>query len=291
MPIVMMAIILFVCLIRLSMVQMAVHGAASQVVRQAAAGMYPAQLAVEQAGSLLPTSSAGSNPAVQFAADVLEQSLPAPAGPLLAAVLQGDWAGAGNAAASSIGSAVLDPLLRQTIDEGVIDPERLSISGVSLPDLAGGSDAYLTVELDYVFPLGLPFTKQSIILKERATERVWLADSTPAARGGADGSEANTLLQVVALEPDPLRPGRQAHLTARTAPGSTVSLTVQYKSGTSKAKHLGDAVVGADGLVEWSWLVSGNTTPGVWELVLTASDGTSIARHFVVQKADSDKNE
>ncbi|MFB9324829.1 hypothetical protein ACFFSY_02595 [Paenibacillus aurantiacus] len=290
-PIVMMAVVLFICLVRLAAVQMAVHGAASQVARQTAAGMYPVSLASAQAAQALPALPGGVQlPGMEQAGEALKEWLPAPVGPMLGAMLQGDWQEAGNAAGSEMAKSALLPLLRQFADKRVLDPERLTISHVALPDFSGGSGASVIIEAEYRFPLHMPFTRKNIILKERAVERGWISDSTPAVREGDPNAEEQSKLQIVSIEPDPLRPGRKATVTAIAAPGTAVSVSVRYKSGTSTAKHLGDATVGADGTVSWTWHVSGNTTPGVWELVVTATDGSRVARHFVVERKSANND-
>ncbi|WP_148931432.1 pilus assembly protein [Paenibacillus methanolicus] len=288
-PIVMMAIVLFICLVRLAAVQMAVHGAASQVARQTAAGMYPVSLASAHAAQALPALPGGVQlPGMEQAGVALKEWLPAPVGPMLGAILQGNWQEAGNAAGSEVAKTALLPLLRQSADERVLDPGRMTISYVALPDFSGDSGSNVVIEAEYRFPLHMPFTRKNIILKERAVERGWLSDSTPAARVGDSDSEGTSTLQIASIEPDPLRPGRKATVTAVADPGTAVSVSVRYKSGASTAKHLGDATVGADGTVSWTWHVSGNTTPGVWELVVTAADGTRVARHFVVERKAAD---
>ncbi|MFD0717386.1 TadE/TadG family type IV pilus assembly protein [Paenibacillus sp. GCM10027626] len=284
-PIVMLVIIFFISMIRLTTVQMALHGAASQVVRQTASHMYPVALAagkVHKSG--VSNASSLPLPGVDAIAEALERWMPEPAGPLFAAALQGDWQEIGSITAAEAGRVVLEPLLRRSADDQVLDPERLKLHRLTLPDLPGHSDAYVRIEVEYTFPLALPFTRSEILLREQAEERVWLEDTVPAKRGGGLEQGDGTPLQIVSLVPDPLRPGRKAILVLRTTPGQKVSLAVQYKSGTSKAKHLGETVADEHGYAEWSWLVSGNTTPGIWELLITAENGASVGRHFVVEK-------
>ncbi|SFI99545.1 Flp pilus assembly protein TadG [Paenibacillus sp. UNC496MF] len=338
-PIVLMVIIFFICLIRLNAAQMALHGAVSQTVRQAAANIHPIDLAVNRlasgendadagggtegggaesgseavghstgngnsggghpsadssgeglaaAGSPWNGQSSGSSsdeplPAVEYLADKLEEWLPSPAGPLLSAALKGDWKSIRDTAAATVGRPVIEPLLRREADASVLDPERIRLSKLSLPDLKDKTDLTLAIEAEYSFPLGFPFTKKAIVLRERAEERVWTPDTVPAPKGGDPDSE-HSPIQIVLIEPSPARPGHKARVVVKTSPGRSLSIEVLYKSGQSVAKHLGDMVTDGEGLAEWTWLVSGNTTPGVWEIVVTASDGGAAARHFVVQK-------
>lgn len=328
-PVVLMVVIFFICLIKMSAAQMALHGAVSQTVRQAAANIHPIELAVAGGGSggedqsesgsgspvgsgndspssngedspiggvqqqadSSPSRAAGSAssrdeplPAVRFLADKLEDWLPAPSGPLLAAALKGDWKTIQDTAAATVGRPIIEPMLRREADAAVLDPERIRLSKLSLPDLKNRSDLSLMIEAEYSFRLGLPFTKKTIVLRERAEERVWTPDPIPAPRGDAGADSEHAPIQIVTIEPSPVRPGNKARVVVKTTPGRSLSIQVIYKSGHSVAKHLVDTATDQEGLAEWTWLVSGNTTPGTWEIVVTASDGVSAARHFVVQK-------
>ncbi|NBD27661.1 TadE/TadG family type IV pilus assembly protein [Paenibacillus glycinis] len=329
-PVVLMVILFFICLIKMNAAQMALHGAVSQTVRQAAANIHPIELAVidgssggedqpeselgssgengkdspsvgdgtdspnggvQQEADSSPSGAAGTAsmrdeplPAVRFLADKLEDWLPAPSGPLLAAALKGDWKTIQDTAAATVGRPIIEPMLRREADAAVLDPERVRLSKLSLPDLKNKSDLSLMIEAEYSFRLGFPFTKKTIVLREQAEERVWTPDPVPAPRGDAGADSEHAPIQIVTIEPSPVRPGNKARVVVKTTPGRSLSIQVIYKSGHSVAKHLGDTVTDQEGLAEWTWLVSGNTTPGTWEIVVTASDGVSAARHFVVQK-------
>lgn len=292
MPAVLMVIVLFICLIRLSAAQMALHGAVSQTARQAAANIKPIELAVQQASGYMPAPLAGLSaieapPELGSVAAALAGWLPEPAGPLMSAALNGDWKPLEDAAATAIGRSVVEPLLHHEADREVLDVAELKLSGLSLPDLKDKAEPYIRVEAEYSFKLGLPFTKRDIVLREQAEERVWVSDAVPAPRGGdtGTGAENRAAIAIVSIEPNPLRPGRKASIVVQSDPNRKLSLSVNYKSGQSVARNLGEATADGEGVVEWSWLVSGNTTPGVWELVITADDGTRVARHFVVESS------
>ncbi|WP_144023569.1 TadE/TadG family type IV pilus assembly protein [Paenibacillus sp. FSL H8-0548] len=291
MPMIIVVLLVFVTLIRLCAVQMALHSAASQTVRQIAAHIHPIELAWQQAAdkqpveerTLLPTSTWS-----EIAAEAAEW-LPDPAGELVSSALRGDFRPLQNMAATEIGRAVVEPLLKQFADAAIIDQERLSLGWLSLPDLDKENESYLTIAVEYEFPLKLPFYNKPIILKEQASERVWISDALPA-RYGTENNQADHIpIQIVAIEPTPLRPGRKATVTVKTVPGAAISLGVMYKSGSSKAKHLGEATADADGYVKWTWHVSGNTTPGIWELTASEvnKESNRVAMHFVVEKSSS----
>ncbi|SEN85730.1 TadE family protein [Paenibacillus sp. OV219] len=297
MPIVLMVFIFLICFIRLSMVQMALHGAVSQTVREAAANIHPVELAMEK---FTPSDDADGEavaeeensqsstlaelPGISIVADKLESWLPSPSGPLLAAALRGDWKPVQDAAATEIGRLIVEPLLIRAADTSVLEPEQLHLSKLSLPDLKSKQDAFMLIEASYTFKLGFPFTKKAIVLKEQAEERVWVSDPTPSLSGNASTAGLTDPIQIVLVEPTPLRRGNKARVVVKTTPGRSLSIEVIYKSGRSVAKHLGNTNASDDGMAEWTWLVSGNTTPGVWEIVVTSSDGGKAARHFVVEK-------
>ncbi|BBH24775.1 hypothetical protein Back11_61200 [Paenibacillus baekrokdamisoli] len=294
MPIVLMVIIFFICLIRLSAVQMALHGTVSQTVRQMAANIYPVELAFDEVASSLPasgkpdsSSSMQKLPGLSFASDKLEEWLPSPAGPLMAAVLRGDWKAVSDTASTEIGRSVIEPLLRHEADQAILDPELLRLSKLSLPDFKGKTEAYVLVEAEYTFKLGFPFTKRSLIVREQAEERAWIRDSVPANSEGEETDQDHAHIQIISIEPDPLRPGRKARLIVQTDPCRALNLVIDYKSGRSEAKHIGETTADDTGRAEWTWLVSGNTTPGVWELSVSAADGTTVSRHFIVEKKSS----
>ncbi len=291
MPIVLMVFVFFICLIRLSAVQMALHGTVSQTVRQVAANIYPVELAYNKAASSMPTTtepptkpSAEQMPGIDIIADKLEEWLPSPAGPLMAAVIKGDWKSVIDSAATEVGRSIVEPLLRHEADQAILDPELLKLKRLSLPDLKGKTEAYIRIEAEYTFKLGFPFTKRALVLREQAEERVWVSDPVPANRGSADTDTESAHIQIISIAPNPLRPGNKARLIVQTDPGRSLNLVVNYKSGQSQAKHVGEATADDTGKAEWTWLVSGNTTPGVWELSVTAADGTKVSRHFIVEK-------
>ncbi len=79
--------------------------------------------------------------------------------------------------------------------------------------------------------------------------------------------------------------GSNATLVARTEPGAYCTITVYYKSGPSEAAGLYDKSADGSGGVSWTWKVGTRTTPGSWEVVVTATlNGvtTSKSAHFTV---------
>ena len=286
-PLILFVLLFFIFLVQLAATQMAVNDAASQVVRQTAAHIHPALLAADK----LPQRPAPEQQRLPLAdmsraAEALAKWLPDPAGTLVSAAITGDWSAAGDMAASYVASRVAEPLLHRLAEKSVLDVERLRVESVKLPDLHGREEAYLELVVVYDYPLNLPFTPRSLKLQGRVSERVWIPDALPSDSGRMSEEESGWL-QIIGIQPDPVRPGRKARLMARTEPGATVVLAVQYKSGSSKARHLGEATADENGYVDWEWHVSGNTTPGTWELTVTGADGVRVGMHFDVVKAQT----
>ncbi|MFS0723443.1 hypothetical protein [Paenibacillus sp. 1P07SE] len=286
-PLVLFVLLFFIFLVQLAAAQMALNDAASQVVRQTAAHLHPAMLAADRLPKRpdpeqqrLPLADMGQ------AAEALARWLPDPAGALIEAAVSGDWSDVEDMASSYLASRVAEPLLRRVAEPSVLDVERLSVENMKLPDLQGRDEAYLELTVAYDYPLGLPFTPRSLTLHGRVSERVWIPDAVPSDSGRMAVDDAG-LLQIIGIQPDPVRPGRKARLSVRTDPGAAVVLAVQYKSGSSKARHLGEATADENGYVEWEWHVSGNTTPGTWELSVTGPDGRQVGMHFDVVKANT----
>ncbi|CAM4313232.1 TadE/TadG family type IV pilus assembly protein [Paenibacillus alkaliterrae] len=293
MPVIIIVLLVFVMLIRLCAVQMALHSAASQTVRQLAAHMHPAELAWQQAATANPLPALPAlelSPWSEIAAEAAEW-LPSPAGAIVPSALRGDFRPLQNMASTEIGRTVVEPQLRDFADIAIISPERLSLNWLTLPDLEKNNEPYLVIAVEYEFPFKLPFYGKPIILKEQAAERVWISDAAPARYGAEGGGTDRITLQIVAIEPAPLRPGRKAAVIVKTAPGASISLSVMYKSGSSKAKHLGEAIADSMGYVTWTWHVSGNTTPGIWQLTVTetAKQDNKVSMHFVVEKSAAGK--
>ncbi|GLX67676.1 hypothetical protein MU1_20210 [Paenibacillus glycanilyticus] len=285
MPLLLIILLLFIIMIRLCAVQMALQSATSQTVRQIAAHIKPADLAFQNTTSSIPDLSPIGLPLPDWGGAIAQEAaswLPSPADALASAVLDGNWKPVADAAATELGRTAIQPLLHQFADEAVLQKKHLRLSHLALPDLKEKQEPYLTVEAEYEFPLAMPFINKKIILREQASERVWVSDAVPA----QDQAESSDVIpiQIVSIQPVPLRPGNKATVTALTSPSASASLAVHYKSGSSVAKHLGSATADANGYVQWTWLVSGNTTPGTWELTATSSSGETVSMHFNVMK-------
>lgn len=289
-PLLLFVLLTFTLLISLCGAQMALQSTASQSARQLASHIRPVELAAERTAEAANRGESASPVQVPLAdwsalaADAAEW-LPEPAGELISSALRGDWRPLQDMAATELGRSVIEPLIREQAGGQWLRPERIRLVRLTLPDLKEKERPYVGVALQYEYPVAVPFYRKPILLKSYAYERVWVSDAVAAAYGSDDGDSDVFPLQIVSIEPTPLRPGHKATVVALTKPGAVISLGVTYKSGASKARHLGEASADAAGYVQWTWHVSGNTTPGIWELTARESSGTAeISRHFSVEK-------
>lgn len=69
--------------------------------------------------------------------------------------------------------------------------------------------------------------------------------------------------------------GLNATLQVKTAPNTSCSIEVDYKSGPSTAAGLGAKTSDAAGNVSWTWKVGGNTTVGSWPITVTCGSGSA----------------
>ncbi|MHA6485428.1 TadE/TadG family type IV pilus assembly protein [Paenibacillus sp. strain BS8-2] len=299
-PLILFTLAAFVMLIMLCTAQMTLHQTTLQTARSLAAHMYPAELATtgvaNSVSGMLPAlpSTVPSIPLPEWKEIASEAAewLPSPAGELASSALQGDWGPMVDLAATELGRVVMEPMARSFAEDSTLKPERISLAKLTLPSLSNKEDAYLSVTLQYEFPMKVPLLGRPILLKKQVLERVWVSDSATASYGSKKGQEGSELppLQIVSITPTPLRPGHKAAVIVRSNPNQTVNLGVMYKSGASKARHLGEASTDGDGYVSWTWHVSGNTTPGIWQLTVTAAgDGgeASVSKHFIVAKSST----
>jgi len=281
MPIFLLFVVFLIFMVRTAVISMALHGALSQTVRQAASAWYPIALATDQArGSEINRKIEQWNGKWLTAAETIGKYgswFPSP---------MSEWAEQAGAMTFSLeqhaARLAFGQLVDQFVDERVLDKSRLTVISVELPDVDDRTKAYLTVEAEYALPMKVPFLGRKLVLKESARERVWIGGSPSASRQMEENREKTFPVAFVSLEPNPVKPGRKATLVIRTEPGTTVDLSILYKSGLSQAKHLGSAVADETGLVSWTWHVSGRTTPGYWNWKVSNGEGGAWEQSFEV---------
>jgi hypothetical protein len=94
--------------------------------------------------------------------------------------------------------------------------------------------------------------------------------TTAAASGGALRVRITRLAS-------PISRGAEASLGASTLAGAACTITVEYKSGPSKAAGLGPETASASGALLWSWRVGSKTTPGTWPVTVRCTAGSRSA--------------
>lgn len=84
---------------------------------------------------------------------------------------------------------------------------------------------------------------------------------------------ANTV--TITKHPGTVRRGATASVSAKTGAKIGCTITVQYKSGPSKASTLKPKTSDAAGNVSWSWKVDSKTTPGSWPVIINCGGATA----------------
>lgn len=286
MPLVLICVLFLIYLIQASVVAMALQGALSQTARQTASIWYPISESLETAGDASEDKSGSSWKAqlagAQETVGKFASYLPAPLA---------DWAGQFAAGSWSpdalMAKQVLEPRVAERLRLTGLPSSRMKLTAVRLPDRDDASNAFITLEAEYKLPFSFPWSGRPLRLKTSASERAWIGGERLAAAEREDGSGAGTLA-FVSLDPNPVQRGRRVTLVLRAEPGASVDLKVVYKSGLSQARHLGEATADSTGRVSWTWLVSGNTTPGTWAWE-ASYDGGSLQQTFEVQSKAAGK--
>jgi micrococcal nuclease len=79
----------------------------------------------------------------------------------------------------------------------------------------------------------------------------------------------------------PVSRGSNVTLSAKTSPGASCTITVNYKSGPSKASGLGPKTADSSGVVSWTWKVGSGTTLGTWPISVTCNGVTQTTTFTV----------
>jgi hypothetical protein len=305
-PLFLLVVLFFILLIRTAVISMALHGALSQSVRLAATVWQPIALALEQGAETAPNAPLPGGTPTDVQGEAAEgvqavngsgtewpdaggtlrelgDVLPEPFGEWARRAADGNWRPDQPAARAAFKSLVL-----RFADPDVLDPSLLEILEVRLPSNDRPEETFLAVKASYRLPFRVPLLKRPLEIRESAAERAWIGGK-PLPAGKGDGTNDPGHLVFVSLEPDPVRPGKKATLTLQAKPGEAVHLTVYYKSGASQAKNLGTAMADENGRVEWTWHVSGRTTPGEWQWEAVAADGSVLRRSFTVAGKEGGK--
>lgn len=301
MPLFVMVIFLFIYMVQTTLISTQMQAVAANAVKQVSAHMYPVALAFSKS-----TVGEGANgrevespprkrsdgwrmPELSLSgwASEYASKLPPPlSGWVQSAANRGDEPL--QEVKGSLSEQVLDPalkpMLRPFLKGTWLKEERLHVHRVTVPDLKTGRNPYFGLEISYELPIKVPLTGRRILLRTRAEERLWIGD-TGEQNGEEEGEGESGQGKPASIlsKPEPAYAGRRARVKALIEPGTEAKLTVYYKSGISKAKYLGTAIAGVDGIVEWEWLVGGNTTPGTWTLEIETEGGLKTTAQFNVE--------
>lgn len=306
MPVFVIVIFLFIFMVQMTLLSTQMQSVTSNAVRQVSAHMYPVALAVsnhaegEGGGDAERTSGNGKSaqlwslPELSLSdfADEYASSFPEPlSGWIRSAAANGDepLQDIKNSISETVLDPVIKPLLKPMLKDTWLKEDRIHVSRVTIPDLKKGTHPYFGLEISYELPIKVPFTGQAIVLQSRAEERLWIGDTNELNDNSGDGGEQEGQPAIILSKPVPAYAGRRAKITARIEPGTTAKLTVYYKSGVSQAKYLGEAAADENGLVNWEWLVGGNTTPGTWSFVVETEEGLKTTAQFEVQSPRATK--
>lgn len=297
MPLFVMVIFLFIYMVQMTLISTQMQAVAANAVRQVSAHMYPVALAFSKS-----TAGEGANGhEVESRSDgwrMTELSLSGWAGEY-ASKLPPPLSGWVQSAANrgdeplqdvrgSLSEQVLDqalkPMLRPFLKGTWLKEERLHVHRVTVPDLKTGRNPYFGLEISYELPIKVPLTGRRILLRTRAEERLWFGDTGEQnGKEEGEGESGQGKPASILFKPEPAYAGHRTRVKALIEPGTEARLTVYYKSGVSKAKYLGTATAGNDGIVEWEWLVGGNTTPGTWTLEIETEGGLKTTAQFNVE--------
>lgn len=304
MPVFILVIFFFIYMIQMTLLINQMQMAVSNTVRQVSTNIYPVALAVsaynERDSSGASASEASgeqvnangskrSIPQLSLTslADEYASSFPAPISRWIKdAAAKGDEPlnDFKNTVAESVLDPVIKPLIHPFLEGTLLNEDRLHVSRIVIPNLKTGATPYFGLEISYELPIKVPFTGKRIILQAKAEERLWIGDTGELDQGNDQNGDSVGEAAVILSKPDPAYAGHRASVTAQAAPGTKLKMTVYYKSGVSQAKYLGEAIADEDGIVEWNWLVGGNTTLGIWTFVIETEEGITTTSVFHVEK-------
>ncbi|CAM4343636.1 TadE-like protein [Paenibacillus macerans] len=299
MPVFVMVLFWFIYMVHMTLLSSQLNTVASNAVRQVSAHIYPVALAVS-AGSGESAGNAGGEDESPGEGSSFNWKMPSLSVSEWAKQYAGvlpepisDWvmdaAEKGDeplqhiktGVAESVLDPAVKPLLLPFLEGTLLTEKRLHVSRVTVPDLKTGKRPYFGLEISYELPIKVPFTSNRVVLQSRAEERIWIGD-TGELESGEAGGDGQGRAPVILSKPDPAYAGHRATVKAKIGAGQTAKLTVFYKSGVSQAKYLGETTADGEGIVEWNWLVGGNTTPGTWTFVVETEDGLRTAMEFEV---------
>ncbi|WP_281887289.1 pilus assembly protein [Paenibacillus sp. YYML68] len=189
---------LFVSMIRMSQAEMALHSMVSESAKVMAANLYPVEQlyvgARQQLAASAPVmwleqvvsqANAARSQVVEAEKFVEDHSrfIPEPIVRLVAwekehrtqlEAAGGEKTAELKASIRKKAAAAATPLIASFGDTKTLDPKKLKVTDLQLPDFEQGQSAYVVVEAEYAYKLTLPFYTRTVILRKKATERAWI---------------------------------------------------------------------------------------------------------------------
>lgn len=187
-----------------------------------------------------------------------------------------------------------------------------------LPDLSGqedasaaqhetnrsvSSDALDSIEIDEQAPANLEHDENSplnwaaaaALPKGDPSPYKWIAPTAalptatsqpikteaPDSLAGAGVSKAVGGIEIISYK-ETIARGEYASIEIKGKPNTTYHCKVDYKSGPSKAKGLGDKDSDSEGYVEWEWKVGTNTSLDYRPTITVSGGGESVSVRFKV---------
>ncbi|GIP22589.1 pilus assembly protein [Paenibacillus sp. J22TS3] len=295
-PVFLLLVFFLIYMVQMTVISTQMQTVVSNTVKQVSSSMYPIALAVQSVKDKEGGTAGKVNlqmPKIslsEWAAKFTSQMQPPFSDWIKDAAARGDepLQDLKNQLSEALLDPVVKPLIHPFLDGTILDEGRLHVSQVVVPDLKSGANPYFGLEISYELPIKVPFTKNKIALQSKAVERLWIGDTHEQEAGKdqeGDGNHTGSPALVLS-KPDPAYTGNQAIIRAQAKPGTKVTLTVYYKSGQSIAKYLGESTADSSGHLEWKWLVSGNTTHGIWTFELETEEGAKTTDSFRVAGKD-----
>ncbi|MDF2719729.1 MAG: tadE [Paenibacillus sp.] len=191
-------VLALICLVKLTVADMALQNAVSETVKQMAANAYPVELLAVEAKQAYSQSQVGTTAdewlgKIRTARDKLiegEQWVEDYKA-FIPDVLVGwvDWEQQKREQAEHMAKEEFDQFVQQRIDplvraafkeavmhyadEKVLKKGSLTVSEVVLPSLAGSGNRFIGITAQYSVKLPIPFVNKTITLRKKAYERIW----------------------------------------------------------------------------------------------------------------------
>ncbi|GEM_PF-3571975 len=153
-PVIIALLLLFLSFAQSIAVQLALRHAAAETVKEIAANAYVLTFIQE--------------PSFLTRLEELAASLPAP--------LQEIVRAQGRQLTEEVWKAALLPLVRSHIERTLLDPSRLAVHSVAIPDWQGTGSRMFGVHLVYTHRLHVPFFSRDVDLHAHAYERLWTGE-------------------------------------------------------------------------------------------------------------------